>query len=156
MILSNLPQLPSPTDINLDLVITSNYNASVISDLHIYISNHSILFFRLIPTSSSAITRIWSYWGSKCICPTTFSQFLIIKSSFPSLSHLNIMVYCIPTPLHTLSNSLFPSPSCIMMGKAIILYLLCGILAIGHGWRKKEPWQLISFSMHKIKPQVDH
>ena len=86
---SNLPQLPSPTDITLDFVITTNYHASIISDSHMHISNHNLLSFQLIPTSTSTIASILSSWGPKCLYPTIFSQSLTIKSSFPSLSHLN-------------------------------------------------------------------
>ena len=106
---SNLSQLPSAMDITLELVIIANYSASIIS--HIHISNHHLLSFQLISTHTSTITSICSHWGLQCIYPTPSSS-LTIMSSFPCLSSLNTMVYCIPTPLHKLSNpfSFLPLP----------------------------------------------
>lgn len=42
---SDLPQLPSPTDATLDLVVTANYSASITSGSHIHISNHHVPIF---------------------------------------------------------------------------------------------------------------
>lgn len=133
-LLSHSTSAPSPMDITLDLVITTNYNVSIISVSHIQISNHHLLCFQHIPTSTSTTTIILSHWAWLSTLPPfqTLTMF-----SFPSLHSLNTILYCIPTPLHTLSNPLSFSPSVIMMGKPITLHLFCAILG-SWTWLKKN------------------
>ena len=91
---------------------------------------------------STSLTTIFSN-NKYCIFlgPKMYVSYYLLK-----ISHHQIIIFFlilfkfhlnIPNLLLILSNPLFPSPSTIIWGKKnIILYLLCAIPAIAHGWRK--------------------